>query len=85
MSPRPKTTEQHPNLEEAIKETAWQQIAENGASALSLRAIARELGISKPTVYYYVQNKEQLLFECFRAGLAVIEDGLNLMSVRLAT
>ena len=33
MSPRPKLSEQHPNLEDAIKETAWKQIAEKGAAA----------------------------------------------------
>ena len=58
MSPRPKMTEQHPNLEEAIMETAWQQIAERGASALSLRAIARKLGITAPAIYNYFPNRD---------------------------
>jgi len=40
---RPLKNKQIPHLQEAIKETAWRQIAEFGASALSLRAIAREL------------------------------------------
>jgi AcrR family transcriptional regulator len=61
MSPRPKTTEQHPNLEEAIKETAWRQIAEKGAPALSLRAIARELGITAPAIYNYFPNRDALV------------------------
>ena len=35
------------------------------------------LGVTKPTVYYYVPNKEQLLFECFRAGLEPIREALR--------
>jgi AcrR family transcriptional regulator len=61
MSPRPKQTEQHSNLEAAIKETAWKQIAEFGASALSLRAIARELSITAPAIYNYFQRRDDLV------------------------
>jgi AcrR family transcriptional regulator len=61
MSPRPKTKEQHPNLEEAIKETAWRQIAEKGAPALSLRAIARALNITAPAIYNYFPRRDDLV------------------------
>ncbi len=50
---RPIKNKQIPNLQEAIKETAWKQIAEFGAPALSLRAIARELKITAPAIYNY--------------------------------
>jgi len=58
---RPKRNDQHPDLQEAIKETAWIQIAEYGASALSLRAIARELGITAPAIYNYFQRRDDLV------------------------
>lgn len=61
MCPRPKIADQHPNLEEAIKETAWKQIAEKGAPALSLRAIARELGITAPAIYNYFPDRDALV------------------------
>ena len=61
MSPRPKLTDQHPDLQSAIKETAWRQIAENGAAALSLRAIARELGITAPAIYNYFPRRDDLV------------------------
>jgi len=61
MSPRPKVTDQHPNLEEAIKETAWRQISETGASAMSLRAIARELSITAPAIYNYFPSRDDLV------------------------
>jgi AcrR family transcriptional regulator len=61
MSPRPKLSEQHANLEEAIKETAWRQLAETGAYAMSLRAIARELGITAPAIYNYFPRRDDLV------------------------
>jgi AcrR family transcriptional regulator len=35
----------------------------------SLDDIAARLEVTKPTVYYYVTSKEQLLFECFVTGV----------------
>jgi AcrR family transcriptional regulator len=61
MSPRPKQTDQHPDLQGAIKETAWKQIAEKGAPALSLRAIARELSITAPAIYNYFPRRDDLV------------------------
>jgi AcrR family transcriptional regulator len=34
--------------------------------------------VTKPTLYYYVRSKEELLFQCFLAGLEGIEAGLAL-------
>ena len=61
MSPRPKQTDQHPDLQAAIKQTAWKQIAERGAPTLSLRAIARELGITAPAIYNYFSRRDDLV------------------------
>lgn len=61
MSPRPRRDEQNNNLQETIKETAWQQIAESGASGLSLRAIARALNITAPAIYNYYPDRDALV------------------------
>lgn len=58
---RPLKKKQIPHLQEAIKETAWKQIAEFGAPALSLRAIARELKISAPAIYNYFPDRDALV------------------------
>ena len=58
---RPKQSEQHPDLQAAIKETARTQIAENGAATLSLRAIARELKITAPAIYNYFPSRDDLV------------------------
>lgn len=58
---RPTLKKQIPNLQEAIQETAWKQIAEFGAPALSLRAIARELKITAPAIYNYFPSRNDLV------------------------
>jgi AcrR family transcriptional regulator len=58
---RPIKNKQIPNLQEAIKETAWKQIAEFGAPALSLRAIARALRITAPAIYNYFPDRDELV------------------------
>lgn len=58
---RPVKKNQIPHLQEAIKETAWKQIAESGAPALSLRAIARELKITAPAIYNYFPDRDALV------------------------
>lgn len=58
---------------EAVLETAAHLFLERGYRSTSLREIASLLKITKPALYYYFQNKEQLLVECYRAGIASIE------------
>jgi AcrR family transcriptional regulator len=58
---RPTLKKQIPNLQEAIKETAWKQAARYGAAALSLRAIARELKITAPAIYNYFPDRDALV------------------------
>lgn len=61
MSPRPRREERHPDLLTAIKDSAWKQIAEFGAPALNLRAIARDLGIATPSIYNYFPSRDNLV------------------------
>ena len=58
---RPIRKKQIHNLQGQIKETAWKQIAEFGAPALSLRAIARELKITAPAIYNYFADRDALV------------------------
>jgi AcrR family transcriptional regulator len=59
--PRPKQGQSNPNLNEAIRQTAWTQIAQSGAPTLSLRAIARELNITAPAIYNYFPSLHELV------------------------
>jgi AcrR family transcriptional regulator len=62
----------HEVKREAVIRAAARAFNERGYHNTSLDDIAADLGVTKPTVYYYVANKEQLLFECFLAGLTPI-------------
>ena len=46
---------------DAIKAAATQQLGQSGASALSLRAVARELGLVSSALYRYFPSRDALL------------------------
>jgi AcrR family transcriptional regulator len=62
---------------DAVVRVAAQAFKEHGFHNTSLDDIAAALEVTKPTIYYYVTNKEQLLFECFVAGLEPILSALR--------
>ena len=53
---------------EAVLLAAAQEFNARGFHNTTLDAIAKRLNVSKPTIYYYVSNKDEILCECFRAG-----------------
>jgi AcrR family transcriptional regulator len=61
----------------AVIRAAARAFSEHGYHNTSIDMIAATLNITKPTVYYYVANKEQLLFECFLAGLERIRNAMS--------
>src|SRR3954471_654211 len=48
-------------LTEEIKAAARRQVAEEGSAALSLRAVAREVGMVSSAVYRYFPSRDSLL------------------------
>ncbi len=63
----------HDATREEIKEVAWQQIARDGAAALSLRAIAKELDLTSPALYHYYPNRDALVND-------LIEDAFHFLT-----
>ena len=57
---------------EAVIRAAARAFNQKGYHNTSLDDIAAALDVTKPTVYYYVSNKEELLYECFLAGVEQI-------------
>ena len=57
---------------EAVIHAAAREFNRKGYHNTSLDDIAARLEVTKPTVYYYVTSKEQLLFQCFLAGVEPI-------------
>lgn len=48
-------------VREQVKDAALEQLAEGGASAISLNAIARSLEVSGPALYRYFSSRDELL------------------------
>jgi AcrR family transcriptional regulator len=72
MSPRPKheLARERSETITQIKTVARQQMAEHGTAGLSLRGIAREMGITAPAIYNYFPRLEDLI-------TALIVDAFN--------
>lgn len=60
-----------------IKDHAWAQVAQGGALAVSLRAIARSMGMTSSALYRYFDSHEQLLTELIGDGYASLADELE--------
>jgi len=62
---------------DAVILTAARAFKERGFHHTSLDDVAALLNVTKPTIYHYVDNKEQILFECFRTGLDQIRSAFG--------
>lgn len=96
-SPFPSATERKRERDakrEAVLRSAVRTFNARGFHAASLDDVAADLGISKPTIYRYLGNKEQVLLECVKRGLQMLQiaasevqhrpgDGLSKLSVFL--
>ncbi|MGW5264959.1 TetR/AcrR family transcriptional regulator [Microbispora sp. NPDC004025] len=51
-----------------IKQIALVQIGEGGAAALSLNAVAKQLGVTGPAIYKYFRSRDELLTELILQG-----------------
>ncbi|MYR46028.1 TetR/AcrR family transcriptional regulator, partial [Streptomyces sp. SID5910] len=60
-----------------IKERAWEQIATAGASALSLNAIAKQIGMSGPALYRYYAGRDDLITELVKDAYRGLADALR--------
>ncbi|MFE4976502.1 TetR/AcrR family transcriptional regulator [Kitasatospora sp. NPDC056651] len=64
-------------VREEIKEHAREQIATAGASALSLNAIAKRMGVSGPALYRYFAGRDELITELVRDAYRSLADTLG--------
>ncbi|MET7568346.1 TetR/AcrR family transcriptional regulator [Streptomyces sp. NPDC005492] len=60
-----------------IKEHAREQIATAGASALSLNAIAKRMGMSGPALYRYFASRDDLITELIRDAYRSLADAFR--------
>ncbi|MFJ4655888.1 TetR/AcrR family transcriptional regulator [Nocardia sp. NPDC088792] len=60
-----------------IKQCAWEQIATAGASALSLNAIAKQVGMSGPALYRYYASRDELITDLIREAYRSLADAIR--------
>jgi AcrR family transcriptional regulator len=61
--PRPERPEPAPTRREEVLEAALALIAQHGIAGASLRKLAKELGMSQPSLYHYFASKDALVTE----------------------
>ena len=85
-----KTSYHHGDLSQQAHRQALATLREQGDSAISLRALARQLGVSAPALYRHYADREPLLAELaisnagrrLKAGKKVVEGGVKRKLVR---
>jgi AcrR family transcriptional regulator len=61
----------------AVLETAASMFCARGYAATQMGDVARELGVTKPTIYHYFKNKDDILNACFEEGFSLFEQTLK--------
>ncbi len=61
---------------DAVLRTAARLFNAQGFHATALDQVAEALQVTKPTLYRYVSSKDEILFECVRAGLQMMREGV---------
>ncbi|WP_321886171.1 TetR/AcrR family transcriptional regulator [Burkholderia cenocepacia] len=69
--------EQHRLRRAVLFQTAARAFNETGYYNTTLEAIARRLNVTKPALYYYVKDKDDILFECNRMALQHMQAALE--------
>ncbi|MCD7443829.1 TetR/AcrR family transcriptional regulator [Streptomyces lincolnensis] len=72
-------------VQEEIKKHAWEQMAVAGASALSLNAIAKQMGMSGPALYRYFAGRDELITELIRDAYRSLADTFRAASETVGT
>lgn len=64
---------------EAVLQIAVRLFLERGFWRTSLTDVAAKLNITKPALYHYFHNKEEIYLECYRRGISLIQESLELL------
>jgi AcrR family transcriptional regulator len=62
---------------EAILRASVQLFLARGYARTAMNEIADQLKITKPALYHYFRNKEEILLECYRWGCLLIRENLD--------
>lgn len=90
MSPqrvrKPQNTYHHGDLRDALVRAALKEAEQGGPEAISIKALAKQLGVSQPAPYRHFADREALLVavtaDAFRQFNAVLRDAIEKPSKR---
>ena len=72
---------EHKTSKEEIKLQAFKLMAKQGIKNISMRQLAQACGVSKPVLYYYFKDKDDLLFQMIKEKLEeitlVLKEGIK--------
>lgn len=60
----------------AVLREAARQFCAHGYAATQMSEVARQLGVTKPVIYYYFKSKEDVLLACFETGHELMQEAL---------
>ena len=76
---------QHELKRMAILKTAAKLFNQRGFRETSLNDLAEELQVTKPTLYYYVENKQDILFQCLLTAITQLLERIEAIENSTAT
>ena len=76
---------QHDAKRQAILSEAARLFNGKGSRATTLQDVARGLGLTKTSLYYYVKTKEELIFLCYEATLQRTHDLMDHLDANVAS
>jgi len=69
--------EQYQLKRQAVVAEAARAFGRRGYKNVSLDAIAQALNVTKPALYYYFKNKQELIYECHELSMSVGDQALQ--------
>src|SRR3569623_2491499 len=81
LSRKPRHSYHHGDLRDALLKAALREAEQGGAEAISIKALAKELGVSQPAPYRHFADREALLAavtaEAFRQFSAMLREAMG--------
>src|SRR5271156_3439460 len=77
-----RATVRRAQVEREILDAAWTAMAEEGVAALSVREVARVVGLRQQSLTYYFPTKQNLLDALFADGFADLQHAFDLLRPR---
>lgn len=75
---------QHEAIRDEIKDVARRLMAEHGTAGISIRMIAREMGLTAPALYHYFSSRDELITDLILDAFNALADAMQEAGERAA-